>query len=484
MLRLAILMAVVFFLTAAFFIHKLSWLKNKLENEAQTEEKAPVQNTIFEDLKTAKSLITAEKKPLSGQKSGRIDILLVGMGGEGHSGKYLTDTIILVSINPRTFQSAILSIPRDLYIEIPDTGIYTKINAVYTYEINSGGSSAQSFSKLKQLIKEITGQDVEYYISMDFDGFKKIIDEIGGVGVEVVDDILDTRYPGPNFSYETFEINKGFHQLDGETALKYCRVRHSAGGDFGRAARQQQVMAAAKKKATSLGNILNPAKVNNLINLLGEHLKTDISLDEIPSFLSLTENVNIYQTTNKVLDAWSNDSLLGSSHVELGGTMAYVLIPRAKNYSQVHELSENIFELDMLERKKSEIEKENAKITVAIRKDQSKYKIRDIFKKLGHDNLIIKNDNAIAENCTEQTLIYDNSESSKVFTLDDILDKFDARIVDRKDENFDGDILICLSDESEQHFEKQNSSQDDENQNLMDKSIIDEKTGNIRVNNE
>lgn len=480
--RLLFLILLALFSTAGFFVYKIFLLKNKIENEARMVEKPPEENTLIEDLKTAKALITSERKILRGQDDGRIDILLLGMGGEGHSGKYLTDTIILASINPATFQSAFLSIPRDLYINIPDTGIHTKINAVYAYEIKSGNSSAQSLSKLKELVRRITGQQVDYYISMDFDGFKEIINEVGGIDVEVAEDILDTRYPGPNFSYETFQIEKGFRHLDGETALKYCRVRHSAGGDFGRAARQQQVMAATKKRAASLGNVLNPTKVNNLINLLGEHLKTDISFEEIPSFLYLAENVNIYQTTNKVLDAWSSDSLLSSSHVQLGSAMAYVLAPRASNYSQVRELSKNIFDLETLERKKNEIEKENAKIAIAVRKDQNRYKIQNIFQKLGYKNLMIKNDNVFAGACEDQTLIFSNSDSPKVFTLDDMLEKFDARVIDQKNENFDSDIIICLSDESEKYFEKQNLSQNEENEELKEESVIDEKTGDVRIN--
>lgn len=479
--RLLIILMLAMLGLSGFFAYKIFWLKNKLESEARIDSEPAKQSTILEDIKTAKSLVTSEQKILRGQERGRINILLLGMGGEGHSGKYLTDTIILASINPKTYQSALLSIPRDLYIKIPESNIHTKINAVYTYELRGGSSNAQSLSTLKKLIKEVTGQQVDYYIGMDFDGFKEIIDELGGVEVEVEDDIIDTRYPGPNFSYETFEIDKGFHHLDGETALKYCRVRHTAGGDFGRAARQQQVMAAAKKKATALGNILNPAKVNNLINLLGEHLKTDIALEEIPSFLHLAENVNIYQTTNRVLDAWSSDSLLGSSHVELGGVMAYVLLPRARNYSQIHDLSENIFDLEMLERKRNEIEKEDASITVAIRKGQSSYKIQSIFRKLGYKNTSIKSDNEFASSCKDQTLILARRENPKVFTMDDILEKFEAKVSYQENEDFESDILVCLSDDAEQYFEKQNLTQEEENQDLMEESIIN-KEGEIRVN--
>ncbi len=482
-LRLAFLFLLVCLSLAGYFGYKFYNLEKKIVQEAEQVPETKNKNEENDStlIEATKNIITQNRKELKGEKRGRINILLLGMGGDGHSGKYLTDTIMLASINPETYQSAFLSIPRDLYVEIPNTGIHTKINAVYAYELrNEAKNSGQSMFKLKQLIKEITGQEVDYYIALDFEGFKKIIDELGGINIEVEEDIYDSRYPGPNYSYETFEINKGFHHLDGKVALKYSRVRHTAGGDFGRARRQQQVLAAAKKKAFSVQGFANPMHLNSLIEILGQHLRTDIHFVEIPSFVDLARNINIYQTTNKVLDAWSEDSLLASSHTPLGGVMAYTLIPRAKNYSQIHELAENIFDLNLLERKKQEIEKEAAEISVITQDSSNYYKIKNILRKLGYQIRVERNriENV---NCREKTKIYNNNQQNpKIFTLDDLNAKLEGEVIDQKIVEAEEDIVICISPDLFDYFQAQNSKEE-EKEELKEKSVISEK-GEILIN--
>lgn len=478
-IRIIILFFIGIFSYVGYFGYKIYKLEKQvvqedIENENQDDQN---QSTIIQ---AAKDIITNNKKELRGEEKERINILLVGMGGEGHSGKYLTDTIMLVSINPKTYQSAFLSIPRDLYVNVPNSQIFTKINAVYAYGLrNNGKNSAESFNDLKKVVAQVTGQEVDYYISLDFDGFKKIIDELNGLNIEVTEDIYDSRYPGPNFSYETFEIKKGQHHMDGETALKYARVRHNAGGDFGRAARQQEILASAKRKAFSIEGFINPIHLNGLIDILGEHLRTDIHLDEIPSFINLITNINIFETTNKVLDAWSEDSLLASSHVPLGGVMAYILISRTKNYNQIYELAENIFDLKMLERKKEEIKKEKASILVLSQDGKDYYKIQNIFQKLGY-RIEIKENRFESITCQEKAKIFNNSQNPKVFTLDDLSAKLEGEVVDKKIEGIDENIVICMPENLFDYFQLQNEKEE-ENDDLKEQSIIN-KDGEVLIN--
>lgn len=476
-LRLLILFLIISFTWSGFFVYKIY----KLEKQIVQESSGEVKSTFIE---AAKNIVASQRKTLKGEERERINVLLLGVGGEGHSGKYLTDTIILASINPKTLQTSLLSIPRDLYVEIPDSRIRTKINAVYTYGLRSSNkNSNEAVNSLKKIVGEITGQPVDYYITLDFEGFKKIVDDLGGVDVEVEDDIIDTRYPGPNFSYQTFEIKKGWHHLDGETALKYSRVRHTKGGDFGRASRQQQVLASAKKKALSLEFFANPLKLNNLLNDLGEHLKTDIHFDEIPSFLGLTKNINVYQTTNKVLDAWSEDSLLASSHTPLGGVMAYILIPRIKNYSQIQELAKNIFDLNTIERKKEAIEKEEASILVLASDYRDFSKIKNIFNKLSYNKIRVQRGPELDLDDLKKTKIYSNSKQEKIFTLDDLIGKLEGEIIYEEKSNFEEDIIIHLAPETIDYFFSQNQNQNDEDEKLKEKSIVD-KEGNVLLNQE
>jgi LCP family protein required for cell wall assembly len=483
-LRLFFLLLLAVFSLGGYFGYRFYDLERKVFQEVKINQESISVAGESTFIEAAKNLITEEKVTLRGEERKRINVLLLGMGGEGHKGENLTDTIMLVSINPETYQAAFLSIPRDLYVNIPQTKIYTKINAVYAYEIqNEDKSAAYSLAKLKTTVKNVTGQEVDYYIALDFEGFKKVIDELGGIDIEVEKDILDNRYPGPNYSFETFYLEKGFHHLDGETALKYSRVRHVEGGDFGRARRQQQVLAAVKKKAFSLDNFTDLSRLNNLIDILGEHLKTDIHFNEISTFLKLTENINIYQSTNKVLDAWSEDSLLTSSHILLGGAMAYVLIPRARDYSQVHYLAENIFDLAAIERKNEEIKKEKAKIFVFSDDYPYLYNITKIFERWGYQ-AGIKQDKELLEKCRTDSVIFNNGKEAKIFTLDDLSGKLNAKIVEESYSVYkDADILVCLSEEDSEYLAGQIYNQEDEQDSLKEKSVVDEK-GNILFNNE
>lgn len=499
LLRIFFLICLVILSYGGFIGYKLYRMESRVVEIAKIDDEKPVEIKSF--IETAKTLITNNKIPLRGSEDGRINILLLGMSGEGYKSQYLTDTIMLVSIDTKTYDSGMLSVPRDLYVKIPKTkGLHTKINAVYTFSIkNKSLSSGESMSNIKDVMHEITGQPVHYYLTLDFAGFKNIIKELGGVDVEVADDIYDSRYPGPNFSYETFEIKKGFQHLDAETALKYSRVRHIKGGDFGRAARQQQVLAAAKKKAFSLGTMANPAKIGSIIDVLGDHMKTDIQVAEFPSFIDLANKVNIYQTTSRVLDAWSPDSLIGSTHVEMGGVMAYVLIPKTRNYKQIHELSENIFDLEKIKRKKQEIEKEDAKIAVVLENKKDYSKIKRALNNLGYAPTINpRNDNLPV--CTKENVIFSVSETKKLFTLDDLASKFNAEVkylpIDKNDLAIKGeytvkdatisnkrkkqqfDIIACLSHETLEYFEKQNEKKEDSTKEIQEQSIIDN-NGNV-----
>lgn len=420
-----------------------------------TQDPDPQVKGVFD---TAKAFLGSSDDPLRGEKEGRINILLLGLGGEGHKGRDLTDTIMLASIDTKNHQVGLFSIPRDLYVQIPDTRVHTKINAVYAYgRRNKNLDDSQSIEGIKKTVAEITAQKIHYFVALDFEGFQQIIEELGGIDLEVPKDIYDPRFPGPNYSYETFEIKKGYQHLDAETALKYARVRHTSGGDFGRAARQQQVIAAAKKKALSLGTLTNPARINRLVKTLGGHLKTDIQLSEIPAFLELGRDVNIYQTTNYVLDAWSKEALLASTHVPLGGVSAYVLRPRARNYSQIQAVAENIFDLDQIKQKKAAIQEEAANLAVVPPRGGYYHRTEKIFRGFGYSQVTFKNPSFGDGLCVGQDALVSFSDPTKAYTLSDLAEKLETRVIYRKDLISDHDIVVCLTEENLEYFESQES---------------------------
>lgn len=234
---------------------------------------------------------------------GRTNILLLGSGGPDHEGGFLTDSIIVVSLNHKTNSLSMLSIPRDLYVSytVNRNKRKGKINALFRdgynyWKFRSNTSSeifAQSSVLIRHKVEEIIGGDIHYSAFIDFDGFVDIVDELGGVPIDVEKSIYDTSYPGPNYSYRTFSLDAGLQTLSGDTALKYVRSRHgNAGGDFGRSHRQKKMIMALKEKAFSEGIFSNPEKLQDFFSILEKHFWTDLSPAEILSTVHFVQDIS------------------------------------------------------------------------------------------------------------------------------------------------------------------------------------------------
>jgi LCP family protein required for cell wall assembly len=216
---------------------------------------------------------------------GHTNILLLGVGGEGHDGANLTDTMMVASIDDADGTVSLLSVPRDLYIAESDVGWGTRINSIYQYIYDEDEDSVAAEASLEKEMEELLGIDIQYYAKIDFKGFVEIVDAIGGITVTVPETINDESYPATDGSlelYDPFYLTAGEQELDGETALKYARSRHStAGGDFDRAKRQQQVIEAIKDKALSLGVLANPSKIKNIYYAISSNFETNLSLSNM-----------------------------------------------------------------------------------------------------------------------------------------------------------------------------------------------------------
>lgn len=417
----AVIFAVVFFASIAIAYKFYSTSKKVIDNG---------QNTSF--VQSLKDIASSDRKSLRGEENGRINILLVGHAGKNWPGANLTDSIIVASVNPKTWQTALLSIPRDLYVNIPGTKSYTKINALYARSEETDTSGKTGINDLKETISEITGQPIDYYIALDFEGFKQIIDELGGIKVQVPKDLHDERYPGQNYSYETFDLKQGLQTLDGDIALKFARTRHDSDGDFGRAYRQQQILEAARTKAFSIGTILNVPRLNELLDTLGEHLRTDIKLDELNSFLDLVGKIDTHTTINKVLDAGHPDSVMAVSHVYLGGVRAFTLIPRTGDYDEIQDIAKNIFDLDLIARKQQEVAREDASVAIVNQSGVKGFdsKLNTLLKKFGYS---VEASSRQQISTASNTIIYDLTSGLKPFSLEDLSKKFSAQIATGRD---------------------------------------------------
>jgi len=208
-----------------------------------------------------------------------VNILVLGIDQRpGQTVQTRTDTMMLISIDPNTGNLGLLSFPRDLLVMVP--GQYeTTINVAHLLgytEKHPGGGPALA----KETVAEFIGQPVHYYVRLNFDGFRALLDEIGCIEIEVPFDIDDPLFPDNNYGYDPLFIPAGVHCMDAELALKYARTRH-VDSDFGRIERQQQVLLAAKKKVFSTGQLAHLiTRLPSLINTLSDSLKTDMPLSQ------------------------------------------------------------------------------------------------------------------------------------------------------------------------------------------------------------
>lgn len=273
---------------------------------------------------------TKDPAPL---KHERTNALFLGIPGKGNSAPNLTDTLMVMSINRASKQGFLLSIPRDLAVKIPNTGFYTKINALY---------QQKGMEVVQTVLKEITGLDFDYDVVIDLQGVKKIIDQIGGINIFVEENIYDPAFPGPNNSYQLFTLNKGQQHLNGETALKYIRTRHEPTGDFARMSRQQKILIALKEQISSLHPIQDLDVVLNVWETLKNHFQTNLSLYNIKNLWETIKDIDFEKIEFKVLDPTTG--LVVADHMILGGIKAYILRPKAglNNYTEIREYLSNL----------------------------------------------------------------------------------------------------------------------------------------------
>ncbi len=286
------------------------------------------------------SLLNSNNKALKGQDDGRTNILLLGGGGKNHPGGGLTDSIMVISINWKSNKMAVISVPRDLWVNVPGYG-YSKINKTYSYGEQDSKASGGGGKVASDLVGNILGIPIHYFISMDFAGFEKIINTVGGVDIDVPKAINDPLYPAADMvHYDPFSISAGPHHMDGALALKYARSRETT-SDFDRSKRQQLVLAATKKKVLTLNVLTNPAKVTGLLNAIGDHLRTNLSVAEIKAMWDNIKNIDMDNIVNQVFDTSANSPLISST--SKGG--AYIIIPKKGigNYNDLQTIAQNIF---------------------------------------------------------------------------------------------------------------------------------------------
>lgn len=281
--------------------------------------------------------------------SNTINFVLLGIGGGKHDGPNLSDTIIFASLNIKNPKITLVSLPRDMW----SYDIGGKINTAYAKGQlkREGGGLVLA----KSVVSKITGQEVDYGVVIDFSGFTKAVDVVGGLDINVDRTLDDYEYPLEGKEndpcsnkqedlealatassqldafpcrYEHIHFDKGLNRMDGETALKFVRSRHAKGEegtDFARSQRQEKIIKAFMDKVFSLQIIANPTKIIGLYDTLKKSIDTDIQKNEFDDFIKLAEKFPNAKIKSVVLD-------YGDSKENRGGLLTHPSISKEYNY--------------------------------------------------------------------------------------------------------------------------------------------------------
>lgn len=282
------------------------------------------------------------------------NFLILGTGDKTHEGSDLTDTILVASLDKEHKLITMISVPRDLYVKDSALG-NSRINEVYFNAKNYFGNSTEALEKTKEKIEGILGIPIHYWLKIDFTGFTELIDAIGGIDVEVKENIVDPYYPG-KVTYETFRLNAGPQHLDGATALKYARSRKTT-SDFDRADRQQQIIYAIKQKALEREIIFSPEKISNILETIKKNMDTNITVKEILTLGAIASEYSSNQIAHRLIHddpARCGGFLYTPAREFYGG--AFVLLP-AGGFEMLHDYTD-------LQLNSPEIAAENLRIQV------------------------------------------------------------------------------------------------------------------------
>lgn len=276
------------------------------------------------------------------QDAGISNVLLLGVDERGQGSPSLTDTIILASFRHEDQKIVMISIPRDLWIRVPEfEGVaehFTKINGTYSlgeeFHYPEGG-----IKLLSEVISNHFGLPIHYFAKVNFNGFEEAINAVDGIDIYVEQAFVDYQYPRTGFEnaswserWEIVSFKQGWQHMTGETALEFARSRHAfgpEGSDFARAKRQQKVLLALQDKIISSETLFNLNRLKELYLTLSNEIETNIGLSEIPIF---------YESFKGVADFTNIDTYVLTTDEDVGGLLyvpdleqfggAFVLLPR------------------------------------------------------------------------------------------------------------------------------------------------------------
>ena len=281
---------------------------------------------VFHGTGTVAALSAEKVAPelLKGEGDGRVNVLLLGIGGQYHAGGDLTDTMIVLSVDPVNKTAATLSLPRDMWIKMPVSyfGAYQKINAAYSsakYQylgrVDLASTDEQAieagFHSVDQAVEDVLGININYHVLVNFQAFQQAVNAVDGVTVDVKTQLYDPTMAWENNNNPVL-ANVGIQNMNGNQALNYARSRETS-SDFARGERQRQLLVALKDKVLTLGTLSSPAKITSLMDALGGNVNTDLSTQAASRLFDIVKTIPSDKIAS--LSLTSPDSLVTTDHV-------------------------------------------------------------------------------------------------------------------------------------------------------------------------
>ena len=289
--------------------------------------------------------------PLKGQDTGHVNILLAGnsSGEAGHGGENLTDSIMLVSINTKEHTAFMLSIPRDLWVDVPGMG-YGKINTTGAASaFSESGYPKGGMGALEKTLSEDLGVPINYYALVNYSAFRDAVNSVGGIDVNIQSEDQRGLYD-PSFRANEggpLKLPNGVNHLNGQVALNLARARGDPyngvrgaygfpNSDFDRTEHQRQMMLALKDKIISAKTLSNPVKIGELMDSIGNNVQTDFQLNELASLYYLMKDVKSSNIQSLSLNDADGKNLL-ANYTAAGGQSALIPAAGVDDYSDIQK---------------------------------------------------------------------------------------------------------------------------------------------------
>jgi LCP family protein required for cell wall assembly len=322
---------------------------------------------VFKGGATTAAALTTNVNPqlLKGEGDGRINVLLLGRGGGTHDGPDLTDSMLIASIDPVNKTSTLLSLPRDMWVQVPgagsmkinaawETGKYKSLGRISSDNSNSIAVQA-GFSTVDQVVESVVGIPIHYNVLIDFNAFKQAVDTVGGISFTAPQDLIDPTIAWENDNNRII-AKAGPQTMDGRHSLLYVRSRETS-SDFARADRQRIVLLALKEKVKTLGTLTNPTKIAGLVNDFGNNVQTDLSIGDASRLYSIFSGVDSANIGSVGLAGSSNGSPSLVTTADLSGQSIVEPNLGLNKYADIQSYVRN-------QLKDPYLAKENAKVTV------------------------------------------------------------------------------------------------------------------------